>query len=106
MPVTVTGIPETRSMLAVVLSAAGDPPSAHAATSQLIAGAARPPIATGALARSVRPFPGAGARVGSDMPYAALVEARTHFLARAVESTRPEWTAIYRDAVVAACQGA
>lgn len=103
MTVTVSGVPQARAALAGVAAELAHPAAAHAAAAQLIAAAARPPVQTGTLARSVRPFPGEGARVGSDIPYSALVEARTHFLAQAVESTRPQWLPLYSRAVADIC---
>ena len=105
MPVTVAGIPQAKAHLATVAAELANPAHAHAATAQLIAAATHPPRRTGRLAASVRPFPGRGARVGSDVPYAALVESRTHFLARAVQDTRAQWMAVYHQAAVDACRG-
>lgn len=106
MTVTVSGVDSVAAHLNGVLSALAAPQGAHAAAAAVVAAAARAPVRTGALAASIRPFPGEGARVGSDLPYAPLVEHRTHFLAKAVTASQPQWLPLYQQAAADATGGA
>lgn len=105
MGVTVRGVEDAKRALAHVAAALADPTAAHTQAAQIITAAAVPPVRTGRLRQSIRPMPGPGARVGSDVRYAALVEHRTHFLAHAVTRTQPQWMAVYVQAAHDACRG-
>ena len=104
MGITVRGVDEVQAGLLKAADDLADPRAAHDEAARIIAAAARPPIDTGRLNASIRVLGPPGARVGSNVRYAAIVEGRTGFLRRAVKSTEPQWMAAYERAVGRICE--
>lgn len=89
------GAPELAAALRQCAARLEDMEPAHARAAAAIIDAASPPRRTGRLAASLRRMQGRGATVGSDVPYARPVEARTHFLGEAVRRSLPHVVGIY-----------
>ena len=103
MTVTVRGINEIQANLTQASAQLTDMENAHAAAAQIIIAATHPPRLTGRLQASISRLPGEGMIVGSLLPYARKIEAQTSYLARAVESTRPQWLGVYETEVARVC---
>lgn len=101
--VTVRGLPELRTSLNDAAAALTRLDVAHGRVADVIIAATHPPRRTGRLAASIRRLPGDGAIVGSEVPYAAIQEGRSHYLRRAVEATVPQTLAIYEAEVADIC---
>lgn len=101
---TVTGADQLAAALRRAAVDLQDMPAAHDRAAGMILAAARPPRRTGRLAASLRAFPHpAGVTVGSDVPYARPVEARTGFLHDATRRAADDVAAMYRTEVAHIC---
>jgi hypothetical protein len=103
MTVTVRGINEIQANLTQAGTQLENLQSAHAMAAQIIIAAAHPPRLTGRLQASIRQLPGEGMIVGSLLPYARKIEARTSYLTRAAETTRTQWLGVYETEVARVC---
>lgn len=103
MTVIARGLPELQRSLRRAAIDLRSLPVAEDEVARAVIAQVRPPRDTGRLAKSIRRFPGKGVIVGSDLPYAAPMEARYHYMRTAVARAEPRIVLSYTVAAAAVC---